>query len=103
MTYFTFTTFIKYTIQYNTIQGYPHRSTAHVFVRGRGIAPPRLTAHAPQACLATSYNTRALENILLGFSCFYNFFLLCAEIPHLAGNFLGCLLADVVELGPANF
>ena len=29
------------------------------FVRGRGFEPPRLTAHAPQACLATSYNTRA--------------------------------------------
>lgn len=31
------------------------KSDLHIFafVRGRGIAPPRLTTHAPQACLAT--------------------------------------------------
>ena len=30
-----------------------------ILVRGRGLEPPHLTAHPPQGCLSTSFNTRA--------------------------------------------
>ena len=43
-----------------------------VLVRGRGLEPPHLTAHPPQGCLSTSFNTRALKQY--EYSLFATFF-----------------------------
>ena len=45
-------------------------TVSFLFVRGRGLEPPRLAAHAPQACLATSYSTRAFFHSFIGYKIF---------------------------------
>src|SRR3989338_9842777 len=52
--------------------------TKLVLVRGRGLEPPSLSAHAPQACSFTNFDTRAcsyLNQILFPYyaQCFLNF------------------------------
>ena len=90
-------------------QKFPSRN---LLVLGRGIAPPRLTTHAPQACLATSYSTRAYlwSFLFFDFLCLCNFYFgfwsiirQVSCVSHLTSDFFGRFVTDVIKLCSPDF
>ncbi len=58
--------------------------TGFIYVRERGLAPPRLTTHAPQACLATKLQHSRIY--LYSFCCFCSIFKAFCILSFLRGK-----------------